>query len=119
VGLANPNNPDAAVSNSTHVFISRLPESPRWFIRKERRGDAKKALERIYDKGDATSKLDKLQEAQDNQSGKKVDCKDMLLPGGSQFHPVSNALLMSSRHFLDLGTTCSDSCSYSFAKLVY
>jgi hypothetical protein len=70
-------------------FISRLPESPRWFISKERKDDAKRALETIYDKGDANSKLDELQEAQDNESGKKVHYKDMLLPGGSQFHPVS------------------------------
>jgi MFS family permease len=70
-------------------FISRLPESPRWFISKERKDDAKRALETVYDKGDAKSKFDELQEAQDNESGKKVRYKDMLLPGGSQFHPVS------------------------------
>jgi hypothetical protein len=82
-------------------FISRLPESPRWFISKERKNDAKKALETIYDKGDAKSKLDELQEAQDNESGKKVRYEDMLLPGGSQFHPVS------------INPSCSRICSLS------
>ncbi|KAE9378193.1 MFS general substrate transporter [Stipitochalara longipes BDJ] len=68
-------------------FISRLPESPRYFMRKEQKDDAQKALEELWSKKDAKAKLDELQEAQDNESGSKVGYKDMLLPGGSQFHP--------------------------------
>ncbi|PMD44433.1 general substrate transporter [Hyaloscypha variabilis F] len=68
-------------------FISRLPESPRYFMSKEQKDDAQKALEELWSKKDAKSKLDELQEAQDNESGSKVGYKDMLLPGGSQFHP--------------------------------
>ena len=66
---------------------SRLPESPRYFMSKEQKDDAQKALEELYSKKDAQSKLDDLQEAQDNESDAKVGYKDMLLPGGSQFHP--------------------------------
>lgn len=68
-------------------FISRLPESPRYFMSKEKKDDAQKALEELWSKKDAKSKLDDLQEAQDNESDTKVGYKDMLLPGGSQFHP--------------------------------
>jgi len=67
--------------------ISRLPESPRYLMSKEQKDNAKKSLETLWSKEDAKSKLDELQEAQDNESGSKVEYKDMLLPGGSQFHP--------------------------------
>jgi sugar porter (SP) family MFS transporter len=69
-------------------FISQLPETPRWFVSKERKDDAKKALESIHGKEGAKSKFDELQEAQDEESDEKVGYKDMLLPGGSQFHPT-------------------------------
>ncbi len=67
--------------------ISRLPESPRYFMSKEKKDKAQQALEELYSKDDAKSKLEELQEAQDNESDKKIYYKDMLLPGGSQFHP--------------------------------
>lgn len=66
-------------------FISHLPETPRWFITKERKDDAKKALESIHGKKEARSKFEELQKAQDEESDEKVGYKDMLLPGGSQF----------------------------------
>jgi MFS family permease len=66
-------------------FISRLPESPRFLIGKDK-DSAKSALEEIYDKEEAKTKLDELQEAEDNET-EKVGYKDMLLPNGSQFHP--------------------------------
>ena len=69
-------------------FISHLPETPRWFITKERKDDAKKALESIHGKKEARSKFEELQKAQDEESDEKVGYKDMLLPGGSQFHPT-------------------------------
>jgi len=68
-------------------FISRLPESPHYFMSKEKKFDAQKALESLYSKEEAKSKLDLLEEAQKNEGDEKVGYKDMLLPGGSQFHP--------------------------------
>jgi Sugar (and other) transporter len=68
-------------------FISRLPESPRYFMSKEQKYEAQKVLEELWSRKDAKSKLDDLQEAQDNESNAKVGYKDMLLPSGSQFHP--------------------------------
>lgn len=67
-------------------FISRLPESPRYYLAHDDQDSAKSALEEIYDKEEAKQKLDELQEAQDNEEG-NVGYKDMLLPSGSQFHP--------------------------------
>lgn len=67
--------------------ISRLPETPRWFISKERRDDAKDALEDIHGKETAVEKFAELEKAQEEESGEKVGYTDMLLPGGSQFHP--------------------------------
>jgi MFS family permease len=69
-------------------FISILPESPRWFISKDKTDQAKRALERVYSKDDAKSKLKEIQEAQESESDDKVGYKDMLLPKGSQFHPT-------------------------------
>ncbi|KAH8756173.1 general substrate transporter [Hyaloscypha finlandica] len=69
-------------------FISRLPESPRYFMSKAQKYEAQKALEELWSKKDAKSKIDDLQEAQDKENGAKVGYKDMLLPSGSQFHPA-------------------------------
>lgn len=69
-------------------LISRLPETPRWFMSKERTEDAKKALESVHGRKEAKAKLETLQKAQDEESDEKVGYKDMLLPGGSQFHPT-------------------------------
>lgn len=68
-------------------FSSRLPESPRWLISQSRKDDTKIALEEIYSKEDAKAKLEELQEANDNET-EKTGYKDMLLPGGSQYHPT-------------------------------
>lgn len=68
--------------------IARLPESPRWFLSKEREDDAKSALDMVYGKNSTSKdKLSSLKEAQENESDTKVGYKDMLIPGGSQFHP--------------------------------
>lgn len=69
-------------------LTSRLPETPRWFMSKERIEDAKKALEDVHGKELAKDKFETLQKAQDEESDEKVGYKDMLLPGGSQFHPT-------------------------------
>ncbi|KAE8454008.1 hypothetical protein EG329_007784 [Mollisiaceae sp. DMI_Dod_QoI] len=65
---------------------SRLPESPRWLIGKGETDRARTALETIYDKKNADDKLAELQQADDNET-EKTGYKDMLFPGGSQFHP--------------------------------
>jgi hypothetical protein len=85
--MANPHRGHAALSILLMSFISRLPESPRYFMSKEQKYEAQKALEELWSRKDAKSKLDDLQEAQDNESNAKVGYKDMLLPSGSQFHP--------------------------------
>jgi len=69
-------------------FISQLPETPRWFISQERKDDAKKALEEVHGKEEAKSRLEELEEAQKDESDKRVTYSDMLLPGRSQFHPT-------------------------------
>lgn len=69
-------------------IISRLPETPRWFISKERTQDATQALESIHGKQGAKSKLEELERAQQKESDEKVGYIDMLMPGGSQFHPT-------------------------------
>lgn len=68
--------------------ISRLPETPRWYISVERRDDARKALEDIHGYEEARRKLEALEKAQSEESDKKVFYSDMLLPGRSQFHPT-------------------------------
>lgn len=68
-------------------FISSLPESPRYFLSKDKVDDAKEALSEIYSKKDAKQKLEELQEAQNNEGDENIGYKDMLLPSGSQFHP--------------------------------
>ncbi|CAG8949475.1 hypothetical protein HYFRA_00007705 [Hymenoscyphus fraxineus] len=69
------------------LVISRLPETPRWFFSKDRKDDAKDALEDIHGKETAASKFAELEKAQEEESNAKVGYKDMLIPGGSQFHP--------------------------------
>lgn len=68
--------------------ISQLPETPRWFISKERIDDARISLEQVHGKVEAKSKLEALEKAQDEESDRKVYYTDMLLPGRSQFHPT-------------------------------
>ncbi|KAI9806514.1 MAG: hypothetical protein M1833_003701 [Piccolia ochrophora] len=72
------------------AFIEGLPETPRWYIFHERKDDAHKALIRICndDEEEAKSKWDDLVTAHKEATGKEVGYKDMLLPGGSQFHPT-------------------------------
>jgi hypothetical protein len=70
------------------IVISRLPESPHWFMSKERKDDANKSLTTIYGEDGSKDKLQTLEEAQKNEGDEKVGYKDMLLPGGSQFHPL-------------------------------
>ena len=70
------------------VFISELPESPRWFVFKEKDEDAKEALGQIYDENDVDGELKDLQKARDEASSHKIGYTDMLIIGGSQFHPT-------------------------------
>src|ERR1700712_2389927 len=88
MGMAVTNHHYANLSYLLMSFISRLPESARWLISKSKEETAKKSLETIYSKEDAQSKLKELQDAQENEANGKVGYKDMLLPGGPQFHPT-------------------------------
>jgi len=68
--------------------ISRLPESPRWFISQARDDDAMRALVQLYEESKATETLDELHQAQLEETDKKLGYTDMVLPGRSQFHPT-------------------------------
>jgi sugar porter (SP) family MFS transporter len=68
-------------------ITGRLPETPRWLISRDRPDDAKRALAQIHGEDHAKDKFEELDKVQREESDKKVFYKDMLLPGGSQFHP--------------------------------
>ena len=68
-------------------FISRLPESPRWFIYHERDDDAKDALQSIYD-DEGESKFKELKDAQEEESSQIIGYSDMIWPSGKSFHPT-------------------------------
>jgi MFS family permease len=69
------------------TVMSRLPETPRWFMSKEREDDAKSALKDIHGEEGGKSKFEELEKAVEDESSSKVEYKDMLFPSGSQFHP--------------------------------
>ena len=75
------------------LFIYRLPESPRWFVSKERKDDAHDALVDIYGKEDAKSKLDELTEAAEKESSQSTTYSDMLWPSGKAFHPTAVTIM--------------------------
>ncbi|MCJ1398981.1 hypothetical protein MMC11_002183 [Xylographa trunciseda] len=70
------------------AVIYRLPETPRWFISKEKEEDAHEALIDIYGEDEAKEKFDGLKSAYKEESGKPVGYGDMLSPKGAQFHPT-------------------------------
>ncbi|MCJ1290641.1 hypothetical protein MMC34_002183 [Xylographa carneopallida] len=70
------------------AFIYRLPETPRWFISKEKEKDAHEALVDIYGEDDAKEKFDGLKSAYKEESSKPVGYGDMISPKGAQFHPT-------------------------------
>ncbi|KAL8666506.1 MAG: hypothetical protein Q9168_007467 [Polycauliona sp. 1 TL-2023] len=67
-------------------FISRLPESPRFWIFHDREDDARVSLVEIYGEDEASAKLDELKEAAKEESAVSIGYGDMLLPNGQQFH---------------------------------
>ncbi|KAI7478105.1 general substrate transporter [Hortaea werneckii] len=69
------------------AIFESLPESPRWFMFHEREQDAKKSLDLILGEEEAEKKFNELSESAKQESGQKIGYKDMLIPGGSQFHP--------------------------------
>ncbi len=69
-------------------FISRLPETPRWFIFNDRGDDAKGALTEIYGEDEMQEKYEELVEAHEKESSQSVGYSDMIFPSGSQFHPT-------------------------------
>ncbi|KAJ8129605.1 hypothetical protein O1611_g4025 [Lasiodiplodia mahajangana] len=68
--------------------ISRLPESPRWFVSHGRGDDAMEALTALFDESKARETLDELIQAQADESDDRLGYIDMVLPRGSQFHPT-------------------------------
>ena len=70
------------------AFMYRLPESPRWLISQKKDEKAENALGEIFDEGDVGGELKKLQKARDEESSHAVGYADMLVVGGSQFHPT-------------------------------
>ncbi|KAI8631720.1 general substrate transporter [Xylariaceae sp. FL1651] len=68
--------------------FSRLPESPRWFVSRGREDDAMKALVELFDEPKAEETLDEICRAQREETDEAIGYIDMLLPGGSQFHPT-------------------------------
>lgn len=69
-------------------IIERLPETPRWYMSKGHRDDAKDALIQVYGEEGAKKKFDDLNQAQQDEDSTKVQYKDMLLPRRAQFHPT-------------------------------
>lgn len=70
--------------------ISRLPESPRWLVSRDREEDAQKALMKLHNGSQmkADDLLEDLKTANDEESDETVGYKDMLFPSGSQYHPT-------------------------------
>lgn len=69
-------------------FISRLPETPRWFVSNDRKDDARDAMVEVFGEEDAEEKFNDLVEAQKEESSHEIGYSDMLRPSGSQFHPT-------------------------------
>ena len=69
-------------------FISRLPETPRWFISHEKDDGAREALNDLWGEDEGKSKLDELKSAHEEESSKAVNYVDMVRPSGAQFHPT-------------------------------
>lgn len=68
--------------------ISRLPETPRWYVSKDRKDDGHESLVEVYGEDEAEEKLKELIEAQKEESSHPVSYGDMLWPSSSQFHPT-------------------------------
>ncbi|KAI0451223.1 general substrate transporter [Xylaria acuta] len=68
--------------------MSRLPESPRWFVSQDRSDDAMNALISLFGESKAKETLGELVQAQTEESDGRVGYVDMILPRGSQFHPT-------------------------------
>lgn len=71
-------------------IASRLPETPRWYMSKWRKQEAKEALVDLHGEDQAESMLRDLSAAQrdEDDNAERVGYSDMLLPSGSQFHPT-------------------------------
>ncbi|KXJ90166.1 general substrate transporter [Microdochium bolleyi] len=70
--------------------ISRLPESPRWFVSQDRASDARDSLMQLHGGSQlkADDMLEELQAAADGEADEKISYADMLLPSGPQYHPT-------------------------------
>ena len=70
------------------LFISKLPESPRWYVFHDRQEDAMNSLKIISGPEEGKKRCDQLVESANQESGKSVGYKDMFTPGHPQFHPT-------------------------------
>lgn len=70
------------------TFIYRLPESPRWYMSRDRDDKAKSSLREIYDDDGAIQTFSKLEKAREEEESEPVTYAEMLFPWGSQFHPT-------------------------------
>ena len=70
------------------LIFHRLPESPRWLLAKGRDDEARSALKEIFEEDDVDGEFDTLKQASEDESTKPVGYPDMLIQGGSQFHPT-------------------------------
>ncbi|OTB04740.1 hypothetical protein M426DRAFT_320603 [Hypoxylon sp. CI-4A] len=70
------------------LLVWKLPESPRWFISKNRPQDAKTALTSVHGNTLAEEMFRQLQTAQQGGNNDKLGISDMVLPKGSQFRPT-------------------------------
>ncbi|KAF2810365.1 general substrate transporter [Mytilinidion resinicola] len=68
-------------------FVHRLPESARWFVRKNRKEDAKKALQDVFGE-EGQNRYDELIGISEDEEGHHVSYLEMMTPGQPQFHPT-------------------------------
>lgn len=76
------------------AVISRLPETPRWFILHERHDDAKDSLSSVFGQDTANKKLSALIDAhEEEQKAGIITYADLLLPSGDQSHPTTVTIM--------------------------
>ncbi|KAL9620088.1 MAG: hypothetical protein Q9160_005378 [Pyrenula sp. 1 TL-2023] len=76
------------------AVVSRLPETPRWFILHERQDDAKQSLADVFGADTADEKLSTLVDAhEEEQKSGIITYSDLLLPSGNQSHPTTVTIM--------------------------
>lgn len=76
------------------TVITRLPETPRWFILHERHDDAKHSLSSVFGSDTADEKLSSLVDAHEKeQKSGMITYADLLLPSRDQSHPTAVTIM--------------------------